>query len=135
MPATNGQRTFNFSFIVPEDRADEMEKAFASHGEWMRQTHSLYTRADPNFGFLGTLVDYYISKSSEMNNPLDPDEGTTGNIIYTLNEVYTRVEGIDAHMEAAPTWESFESFVGLIGEFEARMVMGGEVIQCMFAEE
>ena len=80
---------------------------------------------------LGTLVDYYISKAPEMNNPLDPNEGTTGNLIYTLNEVYTRPEGTEAHMEAASSWKSFEKFLGLVGESQATMVMHGEVIQSM----
>ncbi|GIS83326.1 MAG: hypothetical protein CM1200mP15_19580 [Dehalococcoidia bacterium] len=84
MPSTNGYKTFNFSFIVPENKTDDMEKAIASHGAWMRETHSIYTRADPNYGFLGTLVDYYWSKSPEMNNPLDPEAGATGNILYSL---------------------------------------------------
>ena len=135
MPSTNGYKTFNFSFIVPENKTDDMEKAVASHGEWMRQTHSIYTRADHNYGFLGTLVDYYWAKSPELNNPLDPESGTTGNILYSLNEVYTRPEGTDAHMEAAPSWESFEAFLALTGEFQSQMIMSGDVIQSMFADE
>ena len=131
MASKQGYRTFNFSFIVSADKEKDWDDAFESHGEWMRETHSLAVKPDPTYGMLGTLVDYYISKAPEMNNPLDPNEGTTGNFIYTLNEVYTRPEGTEAHMEAAPSWKSFEKFLGLIGESQATMVMHGEVIQSM----
>ena len=131
MASKPGYRTFNFSFVVSADKEKEWDEAFESHGEWMRGTHSLIVKPDPTYGMLGTLVDYYISKAPEMNNPLDPNEGTTGNLIYTLNEVYTRPEGTEAHMEAAPSWKSFEKFLGLVGESQATMVMHGEVIQSM----
>ena len=131
MPSEIGQRTFNFSFVVSADKEEQWDEAFGSHGEWMRETHSLAVKADPTYGMLGTLVDYYISKAPEMNNPLDPNEGTTGNLIYTLNEVYSRPEGTEAHMEAAPSWASFEKFLELISESQATMVMHGEVIQSM----
>ena len=131
MPSEKGNRTFNFSFVVSADKEKQWDKAFESHGEWMRGTHSLAVKADPSYGMLGTLVDYYVSKAPEMKNPLDPNEGTTGNLIYTLNEVYSRPEGTEAHMEAAPSWESFEMFLGLISESQATMVMHGEVIQSM----
>ena len=131
MASKPGYRTFNFSFVVSADKEKEWDEAFESHGEWMRETHSLIVKPDPTYGMLGTLVDYYISKAPEMKNPLDPNEGPTGNLIYTLNEVYTRPEGTEAHMDAAPSWKSFEKFLGLVGESQATMVMHGEVIQSM----
>ena len=131
MASQTGYRTFNFSFVVSADKEKEWDEAFESHGEWMRETHSLIATPDPTYGMLGTLADYYISKAPEMKNPLDPDEGNTGNLIYTLNEVYTRSEGTEAHMEAAPSWKSFEKFLELVGESQATMVMHGEVIQSM----
>ena len=131
MASKIGQRTYNFSFIVSADKETEWDENVARHGEWMRETHALATKADPSYGMLGTLVDYYVSKAPEMNNPLDPSAGLTGNFVYTLNEVYTRVEGIEAHMEAAQSWKSFESFVNMIGSSQARMMMNGEIIQSM----
>ena len=131
MASKPGYRTFNFSFVVSADKEKEWDEAFESHGEWMRETHALITKPDPTYGMLGSLSDYYVSKAPEMKNPLDPDEGNTGNLIYTLNEVYTRAEGTEAHMEAAPSWKSFEKFLGLVGESQATMVMHGEVIQSM----
>ena len=131
MASQTGHRTFNFSFVVSADNEKDWDEAFESHGSWMRATHCLNAKADPAYGMLGTLVDYYISKASEMKNPLDPSEGTTGNLIYTLNEVYTRPEGTEAHMEAVPSWKSFESFLELIASSKATMIMHGEVIQSM----
>ena len=131
MASRMGQKTFNFSFIVSADKEKEWDEACESHGAWMRETHCLAVKADPTYGMLGTLVDYHISKAPEMKNPLDPSEGTTGNLIYTLNEVYTRPEGTEAHMDAAPTWKSFDSFLDLIASSKATMVMHGDVIQSM----
>jgi len=102
-----------------------------SHGSWLRETNRLAVEANPNYRMLGTLVDYYVTKAPEMNNPLDPAEGTTGSLIYTLNEVYTWPEGTDAHMEASPSWESFEKILELVGEYPSTIVMHGEVIQSM----
>ena len=121
--AKKGQRTFNFSFVVSDDKEKEWDEAFASHGAWMRETHSLTGGIH--------LVDYYISKGTQMNNSLDPSEGTSGNLIYTLNEVYVEREGTSQHMEAAPSWKSFESFLELIGSSEAVMLMDRELIQSM----
>ena len=45
-------------------------------------------------------MHYYVSKSDEMVNPAAPDEGTTGNVLFTINEVYVQPEGIGQHMEA-----------------------------------
>ena len=131
MASQKGQRTYNFSFIVSADKEKEWDDNVAKHGEWMRETHALATKANPSYGMLGTLVDYYVSKAPEMNNPMDPSAGLTGNLIYTLNEVYTRVEGVEAHMEAAPSWNSFESFVNMISSSQATMMMNGEVIESM----
>ena len=114
MASKNGQLTFNFALSVPADKAAEVEAMIATHAQWMRETHSLIAKPDPTYGMLGTLVDYYNSKAPEMKNPLDPSEGNTGNLIYTLNEVYTRPEGTEAHMEAAPSWKSFEKFLELV---------------------
>ena len=132
MASKVGNRTYNFSLVVPEDRAEEVEKRFADHGAWMRETHKLYSAADPNYGMLGSLVDYYVSKSPELKNPFDPEEGTTGNILYSLNEVYTGIAGTEAHMAAVPYDASWwDPFLASFMASEPRMIMHGEIIQCM----
>ena len=132
MASRTGQRTFNFSLVVPADKAEEVEKGLADHGNWMRETHSLVVKADPTYGMLGTLVDYYISKALELNNPLDPSEGTTGNILYTLNEVYTAIAGTEAHLAATPFTDPwFEPFLASFMTSQPRMLMHGEIIQSM----
>ena len=58
MASKIGNRTYNFSLVVPEGQAEEVEARLADHGAWMRETHRLYTAADPNYGMLGSVVDY-----------------------------------------------------------------------------
>ena len=82
MASKNGQITFNCGLVVPADKAEEVEKVLSMHEGWMRENHSL--DADGKIH----LVDYYVTKSEQLNNPLDPNEGTTGNILYSVNETY-----------------------------------------------
>ena len=44
------------------------------------------------------VIHYYVSNSEEFNNPANPYEGTTGNTLYTINEVYVHPEDIGQHM-------------------------------------
>ena len=89
MSSQNGQLTFNFALSVPADKTEAVEEVIATHAAWMRETHSL--EADGRIH----LVDYHVAKAEEMNNLLDPSEGKTGNILYSINEVYVEKDGID----------------------------------------
>ena len=93
MTVSLGQKTFNFGLKVPAEKAAEAEATIRDHAKWMRETHS-YDNSKIQ------LVHYYVSKSDEMVNPAAPDEGTTGNVLFTINEVYVQPEGIGQHMEA-----------------------------------
>ena len=93
MASKNGQTTFNCGLVVPADKAEGDEEVLAIHADWMRETHSL--EADGRIH----LVDYHATKSEELKNPLDPSEGTTGNILYSINETYVEKDGLDQHMQ------------------------------------
>ena len=92
MASKNGQITFNCGLVVPADKAEEVEEVLAIHAYWMRETHSL--EADGRVH----LVDYHVTKSKELKNTLDLSEGTTGNILYSINEIYVEKDGLDQHM-------------------------------------
>ena len=125
MASKNGQTTFNFGLIVPADKAEEVEVLLATHAVWMRKTHSL--EADGRVH----LVDFHWSRSEELNNPIDPSQGTSGNILYALTEVYVEKNGPDQHMAAAMQWESFQAVAGTILEYGKVMVMAGTIIHSM----
>ena len=125
MSSKNGQLTFNFALSVPADKAETVEGVIATHAAWMRETHSL--EADGRIH----LVDYHVAKAEEMNNLLDPSEGTTGNILYSINEVYVEKDGIDQHMGKAMQWEHIQDFVGTLTEYGKVLIGGGTVIHSM----
>jgi predicted small metal-binding protein len=125
MASKNGQLTFNFALSVSADKAEEVEEMIATHAAWMRETHSL--EADGRIH----LVDYHVAKAEELKNLLDPSEGTTGNVLYSINEVYVESDGIDRHMAQGMQWEHFMAFAGTIMEYGKVLIAGGSVIQSM----
>ena len=125
MASKNGQLTFNFALSVSADKAEEVEEMIATHAAWMRETHSL--EADGRIH----LVDYHVAKAEELKNLLDPSEGTTGNVLYSINEVYVESDGIDRHMAQGMQWEHFMAFAGTIMEYGKVLIAGGSVIHSM----
>ena len=119
-----GQKTFNFGLRIPADKAADAEAAIRSHAVWMRDTHS-YDSSKIQ------LVHYYVSKSDELNNPMAPDEGTTGNVLFTINEVYVEPEGIGRHMEAAQNWAGFPGFFEVLSTYGDIVVINGDVIEAL----
>ena len=91
----------------------------------MRKTHSLEAERGIH------LEDYYVSNANEQNNIADPSQGTTGNILYSINETYVLPGGIDQHMEQGMKWEGFEQFVGTLQKYGKVLIGGGTVIQAM----
>ena len=91
----------------------------------MRETHLL--EADGRIH----LVDYHVAKAEEMNNILDPSESKTGNILYSINEVYVEKDGIDQHVGKAMQWEHIQDFVGTLTEYGKVLIGGGTVIHSM----
>ena len=118
------QRTFNFALSVPADSVDRVEAALSDHAKWMRETHS-YDDSKIQ------LVHYYVAKAHELANIADPTQGTTGRVLYSINEVYVMPEGIDQHLTAGQSWKKFQSFVDTITEFGSVLVINGEVIETL----
>ena len=125
MASTNGQKTFNFALCVSSEDAEKVEKAIAEHADWMRGTHSLEAGGGIH------LVDYYVARADEQNNIADPSQGTTGNILYSINETYVLPKGIDQHMVQEMKWEGFEQFVGTLQKYGKVLIGGSTVIQAM----
>lgn len=74
------QRTINIALSVPADSVDEVEASLSDHAKWMREAHS-YDDSKIQ------LVHYYVSKAHELVNAVDPTQGTTGRVLYSINEV------------------------------------------------
>jgi hypothetical protein len=121
MSIQRGQRTFNFSIKTSIENVPAVESLIASHAKFMAEHHSL---DDTKI----QLEHYYVSKAEELNNPANPEEGSTGNMLYSINEVYINASGIDEHMQAAMQWADIENFLGLLGEHGQVLISNGEVI-------
>ena len=72
-----------------------------------------------------------MAKGEEANDLLDPSKGTTGNILYCINEVYVEADGIEQHMAQAMQWESLEAFAGTLMQYGKVLIGGGSVIHSM----
>ena len=119
-----GQRTFNFGLKTPAENAEQVEVIIRDHATFMKENHSL------NDGKIH-LIHYYVSKSEELNNPLDPEQGTTGNMLYIINEVYAQPEGIGQHMDAAMKWNGLQKFIELLETYGEVVILDGEVIEVL----
>ena len=120
----NGQKTFNFGIKVPDAKAEEVETAIRDHAQWMRETHSLDESKIQ-------LVHYYASKSPDFKNPMNPEEGTTGHVVFSINEVYVTPEGIGEHLAAAQEWSGFPSFFSMLSTYGDVLVLSGDVIETL----
>ena len=109
---------------IPADEVENIEAEIKMHAKWMRDTHS-YDESKIQ------LVHYYVSKSDELVNFTNPDEGTTGNVLFSINEVYVHPEGIGQHLDAAGAWPDAAGFFGVLGKYGKVLVINGEVIETL----
>ena len=115
--------TFGFTMKVPETDAKHIDGLIESHANWLKETHSLVDEE----GKLHTL-EYYVSKSPEYNDMMDPSKGTTGNIIYSVNEVHKDGEHLKKHVELGQKWDRINEFFELFSKYSPLVTMGGSVI-------
>ena len=120
----NGQRTFNLNVKVPADIVSNVDAEIKKHAKWMRDNHS-YDDSKIQ------LVHYYVSKSDELVNFANPDDGTTGNVLFSINEVYVHPEGIGQHLDAAGSWPDAPGFFEIMAKYGEVLVINGEVIETL----
>ena len=124
MSINTGQRTFNFALKTTKDNLEKVESLIKEHANFMKENHSFDESKIQ-------LVHYYVSKSEELNNIGNPDEGTTGNMLYSINEVYVHSDGIGQHIEVAMKWDDIQSFIELLGSYGEVLVTNGEVLETL----
>ena len=122
MSFKTGNTTFGFTMRVPESDAAAVDDLIASHEEWMSKTHSL----EPESGKLQTL-EYFVSRATELNDMMDPSKGTTGNIIYSVNEVHIDDEHFGKHVELGQSWSRIGEYFELFEKYSPLVTMGGRV--------
>ena len=117
-----GNSTFGFTMRVPLSDEAKIDELLTSHASWMSETHSL----NPEDGKLHTL-EYYVSKATELNDMMDPSKGSTGNIIYVVNEVHIDDEHFSKHVELGQSWSRIGEFFELFEKYASLVTMGGRV--------
>ena len=117
-----GNTTFGFTMRVPSSDEAKVDDLISSHASWMSETHSL----DPEDGKLHTL-EYYVSKATELNDMMDPSKGSTGHIIYTVNEVHIDDEHFGKHVELGQSWSRIGEFFELFEKYSPLVTMAGRV--------
>ena len=99
-----GKIQLTFFIVAPPDQVAEGDRLFKSHAPWLERTHARTGEK--------ALLEYTVSKAPELNNPLDPNSGATGNTTFILNEYYESEAGVADHFEKAQSsWPDFPALV------------------------
>ena len=107
--------TINIAYVVPKDKADEVEAVFGKHSAWMTTFYA---------GSTEHLISCYFTKAPEFKVPTDPSQGETDNMIFTINEEFTAPESVGRHIQTASGNDYFPQFGEILGTY-------GKVVQPM----
>ncbi len=114
-----------FLFTVPEDQVSEADRIFASHANWMEQTHHRDGEK--------ALLHYNVVKGPELSNPLDPSSEPTANTCYVMAEVYETPAGLEDHWKmGAETWNDFNAFMDWAGNVDIAVLHGSPVTHSLW---
>lgn len=111
-------RAINICYKVPLGKASEVEEVLKAHAEHMKAN---YTPDNPRGD---NPLDAYFTKAEELNNPTNPADGKTGNIIFTINEKWSQPEHIQAHIGRTMEAAHFAKFVSAMQDYGTISVMG-----------
>ncbi len=121
----NGKTQLTIIIVAPPEQVAEGDRIFKSHAPWMEKTH-------PRNGDKA-LLQYTVSKAPELNNPMDPSAGTTGNTCFILNEYYESEAGVANHFELATSgWQEFPDFVKWMGQCKTTLVPAAPVFNALW---
>lgn len=124
--AYQGKPTIHMVWRVPASDEAEVDAYWTSHGKFMNDTHSFGTGPEPN------ILKYYIAKGKELNDPMDPNSGETGNILYIMAEVYASSESIPAHMaKGTAEWPGMGELGAMHGKYGVVMELSCGVFTCL----
>jgi len=126
MKISKGCIGFHVGFVVPNNDTSRMESFLETHEKFMNETHHVDGNVEP------IVLCYAVLKSPELNNPLDPTSGETGNTLYGITEIYNGPEGAAAHMNLGQKRESmFSELVALTNEYCVCGILGAPIIKTM----
>ena len=122
-----GRPALHVFFAVPAEEEMAFDAMIVDHQAFMVKTHSMGTG-----GAAPRVLEYSWSKGAALNNPMDPKEGTTGEIWYTLCEIYPEASDIVAHFEVAgEQWPGLATLQDFIGKYAKHVDRDSAVLTCM----
>ncbi|CAE8669446.1 unnamed protein product [Polarella glacialis] len=129
-PSLVGSPTIHVTWRVPKAEEAEIDAYWKEHEAWMRSSHTMGLDGDDSKA--PRLLEFYISKGMELENPPDPESGETGNVIYQMSQTYAARQGIAKHLElGTANWPGMKSFGDLHGKYGVFMQIGSlNVITC-----
>lgn len=121
-----GSPTIHMTWVVPAANEKEVDAFWNSHESWMRKTHTMGEASAKDDSKGPRLNEFFIAKGPELKNPLNPEEGKTGKIIYQMSEAYVDAAGIGKHMELAQESfkEGFDEMMKLNAQFGVHIDVG-----------
>jgi len=122
-----GKPTIHLCWKVPASEEAEIDAFWLDHEKWMRSAHTFGKGDEP------CLLKYYIAKGKELNDPMDPKSGETGNLLYIMAETYATSEGPGAHMaKGTAEWPNMPKLSELAGKYGVFMEAGAcSVFTCL----
>ena len=107
-------------FTGSPENTVEGKRIFESHAKWMEGSHHRDGELE--------MLSYNIASGPEYSIPLDPSSEPTGNITYTLCEVYRNPEGLADHWkQAEENWEDFSAMMDYIGKIKLTIMHGAPI--------
>ena len=120
-----GKTQLTFIIVAPPDQVAEGDRIFKSHAPWIEKTH--HRNGDK------ALLQYTVSKAPELNNPMDPNSGTTGNTCFILNEYYESNAGVADHFEKAQSsWQDFPALLEWMEKCQVRVMTAAPVFNALW---
>jgi len=121
-----GSPCIHMTWSVPAAYEKEVDAFWKSHEAWMQKTHTMGEASAKDDSAGPRLNEFFIAKGKEMKNPLNPEEGETGNLIYQMSEAYVDAAGIAKHMELAQETfaEGFAEMMKLNAQFGIHIDVG-----------
>ena len=121
----SGKLQFLIVISASPEHAAEGERILSSHADWMKRTH--YKEGNK------ALLTYDVSKTAEMENPMDPNSGPTGNTVFVLAEVYEGTAGLQDHwQQAQENWADFKAMLDWLGNCKVTMVNGADITHSLW---
>jgi hypothetical protein len=111
--------------IAPADAVEEGERLFASHAEFMEETHH-------REGELA-MLSYNIASSPEYENPLAPKLVPTGNRIFLMVEVYETEQGVADHWRLGQqVWQDFPAMAEWMQRCQVTILHGSKIVHSLW---